>query len=148
VGATVVLLHHKGKSQFGPGGAHSSPYRGSSEIAGACDIGHGLTKVTEGVGQLLTFKTWKNRYEEEREVKFVFDKNRRLFLATEVPIMSYDEQLVLRLLKASPGMRYRELQLKTGFGENKIRAILKEHLGKLWNAVGSGSAPVHYFPIS
>lgn len=143
VGATVVLLHHKGKPTFDGRG---SPYRGSSEIAGSCDIGHGLTKVQEGGGQMLTFKCFKNRFEEEKEIKFFFDKHRKIFVPTETPVISHDEQIVLSAIKAEPGRGQRELALKTGFGEHKLRDILKRWDGRLWTGIVDGKRSF-YFPL-
>src|SRR5204863_9522727 len=52
-GATVIVLHHRGKR--GIEGGKSSPYRGSSEIAGACDLAFSVTKekMEGGVQPLL-----------------------------------------------------------------------------------------------
>lgn len=52
-GATVIILHHKGKSAL-------TAYRGSSEIIGGVDAAYSLSKDKEG--KLLSFKGIKNRF--------------------------------------------------------------------------------------
>lgn len=56
-GATVVVLHHKGKGT-------GSAYRGSSEIVGGVDVAYSLSKDKED-GKILSLKGIKNRFVSE-----------------------------------------------------------------------------------
>lgn len=58
-GATVLILHHKGKGE-------GSDYRGSSDIHGGVDIAYSVKKVENSY--ILTLKCFKSRFNIERDI--------------------------------------------------------------------------------
>ena len=143
-GATVILLHHKGKPNFE---GTTSPYRGSSEIAGACDIGHSIVKRKDQHGTLLVIKSFKNRFEEEKELSFHFDDTSKQFIPNELPILNRDEQHLLQTVIETPGKRANILAGLTRFSETKTNAILKGWEGRLFESqIGPGNSKL-WFPL-
>ena len=57
-GATVIILHHRGKSEF-------QDYRGSSEIIAGVDVAFSIRKDEN----ILTFKCIKHRYIQEPHLR-------------------------------------------------------------------------------
>lgn len=131
-GATVLILHHKGKEKFeGP----TPSYRGSSEILGAVDIAFALSKKDKDNHVELDLKGIKNRFDETKDLKFVFNKDTKQVIATELPVLNNDEDMIYSKLNGMEPMKASHIGLLTGFSEGKVRAILKGWEGKLFKQV-------------
>lgn len=138
LGASVVLLHHKGKPKSeGP----TSPYRGTSEIAGACDIGFSLIKKKSEMGFSLILEGFKNRFEEEKAIKFNFNEH-GIITPIELPITIKDTGMfaIQEQLAKFPMISQNHIRLLTKIGEARLRSLLKQGLGTMWNEHLDGTA--------
>jgi hypothetical protein len=132
-GATVVLLHHKGKPKLeGP----TTPYRGSSEISAACDIGYSVSKKHDKV-ITLELECFKNRFEEEKTLTFKFcdDALGRRFEPTNgaaLPKADVDVAILKFFIETNGGLGAAELANKSKIGINRVRDILASGIDKWW----------------
>ncbi len=127
LGATVIVLHHQGKSSEGS----RSPFRGSSEIEAGCDIAYCRTKKMTEDGLFLDVRCFKNRHGLETEFRLRFDSEKGLFL----PQLTEEERTIEKISKAiaeKPGGSFDEIQKATGIPEKKLREILKMEEGIGW----------------
>lgn len=140
-GATVIVLHHKGKEKFeGP----TPAYRGSSEILGAVDIAFSLAKKEKDDHVQLDLKGIKNRFQATSDLKFIFDKNKGIIIPTELPVLNRDEELLKEKLDNLPGHKAVVYATMTGWSEDKVRIILKAWEGKLWYSAKAGNSILWY----
>ncbi len=129
LGATVIVLHHQGKSSEGS----RSPFRGSSEIEAGCDIAYCLTKRMQEDGPLLDVRCFKNRHGPETEFRLRFDSEKGLFL----PQLTDEERAIEKISKAiseKPKTSVTEIKKATGIPETKLREILKKGEGTGWTS--------------
>jgi hypothetical protein len=141
LGATVIILHHKGKARSeGP----TPPYRGSSEIAAACDIGFSIEKKKSKIGYDLILDCFKSRFNPEAQLKFHFDAERKLILPSELPIMNTDEQKLYDAIQKAPGFRGAVYSTMTGINENSTSSLLKSGDGVKWRSEKVGKSILWY----
>lgn len=118
--ATVVLLHHTGKSET------SKEYRGSSDYKASIDIGYKLTSFGDGTRlSMLELKPFKQRFSVVPNLKISYVDG--TFSANEVaPPKSVTERLC-DLLKANPGItksEFEQLAAEKELGRNRARDFL------------------------
>ena len=147
-GATVIVLHHRGKPRFK---GRSSDYRGSSEIAAGCDLGYSITKsVKDGEDPVLEVKCFKNRYAPECNHQLRFDSAKGLFVP-ELTAARLKEQKQIEgienLIVDVPGIDFGEIQINTPIPEKKLRELLKKGEGKHWECGAGAHNKYRYFPI-
>ena len=152
IGATVVVLHHKGKPKTdGP----TSPYRGTSEIAGACDIAYSITKAHN----TLDLQCFKNRFEEEKGMKVQFNvtENGALFVpdniiehkqaGISIPNEPVEVTILKHLIKKAPGINVQQLIDKSKIGQHKCRDILSSGKDIYWLELVEDFNKKTYIPI-
>jgi hypothetical protein len=139
-GATVILIHHRGKRGEGP----PSTYRGSSEINAACDIGLSIDKD----GTTLNMQQFKNRFEPENAFKFRFDDDTGIFIleSSGRPTASLADQVCNAIL-SNPGIDVNGLSDNTRIAEKRLRRLLKDGEGRRWRVSMGNHGRQQFFPI-
>jgi hypothetical protein len=122
LGATVVLLHHTGKSET------SKEYRGSSDYKASIDIGYKLTNMGDGARlSMLELRPFKQRFSVEPVMRILYHDGIFNLDHTEVR-RSITEQLC-DLLKANAGVTKSQFELlaaERGLGRNRARDFLQD----------------------
>ena len=140
-GASILLLHHRGKSEL-------SKYRGSSAIAGGIDVGCALLKGEDG---LLTLEVFKTRGGADFKVTFRPDYERGEFeLADSEPRTGQrdDTKAVLEAIAVEPGITQAQLVERLGRNRNSTCGLLKAHQGELWRVERGPRGALKYFPMT
>jgi hypothetical protein len=139
-GATVLVLHHTGKS------AGAKQYRGSSDIEAAVDMAYTLEGTPRnGELHLLTLRCFKSRFAPGRNFGMEFRAGRG-FTAIEVPQGQQKPSaadVVAAIIAEHPGINgteIKELAKPFGVGKNPVDAYLKT----LRCVRGAGGK--HYYP--
>jgi hypothetical protein len=141
-GATVLVLHHTGKSDG------SQEYRGSSDIEAGVDMAY-LVKGTSRGGTLdrLTMHNFKSRFAPGRDFGMQFQAGRG-FEAVEVPQgiqKPSADSVVRKIIAEHPGMNgdsIKELAKTAGVGRNAADRVLKS----LPYRKGKGREKLYYPP--
>lgn len=137
-GATVLILHHAGKSE-------SSEYRGSSDILGGVDIAYTIKK-SEDDPPILTLKCIKSRFYQERDitVKVFADDIGFMFEVVQNPdieILEAIHELLAEKDELNTNQIYelvkKELDIKSKF---QVLKFLKKGEGKFWDIEKRGRA--------
>jgi len=122
MGATVVLLHHTGKSET------SKEYRGSSDYKASIDIGYKLTNMGDNARlSLLELRPFKQRFSVAPLLR-VFYNSGSFSIDHSEPRKS-DTELLRDLLKANPGItkgEYEALAAERDLGRNRARGFLEK----------------------
>jgi len=122
MGATVVLLHHTGKSET------SKEYRGSSDYKASIDIGYKLTNMGDGARlSMLELRPFKQRFSVEPIMRMLYHDGIFSLDHTEVR-RSVTEQLC-DLLKANAGVTKSQFEVlagERGLGRNRARDFLQD----------------------
>lgn len=141
-GATVLLLHHTGKS---PG---SQKYRGSSDIEAAVDMAYTLAgQPRAGLLHRLTLENFKSRFAAGNKFGMQFQAGRG-FEAVDVPQGTKKpsaDTVVLKIIAEHPGINgtgIKELAKAAGVGKNAADRVLKS----LPHRKGKGKEKL-YFPM-
>jgi hypothetical protein len=169
-GATVVVLHHKPKSE----GSH---YRGSSDIAGGVDTAWAVSR-DRGAG-LLRLECFKSRFAEEFSLTLrpelsgsggadtgsqrvgrgpsvailALDANpRRIgdFVVTDSPEASTEQSDIEKLaaaIRRNPGQPKRRVIEASGIGRDRARFLLDHFDGQLWQSKAGLNNATLFFPV-
>jgi AAA domain-containing protein len=141
-GATLVLLHHRAKSE-------TSRYRGSSDIAGGVDTAISISRDRKA--GLLTLECFKSRYVEEFSVTLRPELNAGGgFEVTAGPKEAVEFELAEKLaeaIRARPGITQSELVAETGLPRNRTLALLSSLEGQLWRSERGANNRAQYFPL-
>jgi hypothetical protein len=123
-GATVIVLHHTGKSKG------SREYRGSSDIKASVDMAYVVTGTTRrGKLHRLTMNPFKSRVAPGQKFAMEF-RERRGFVGVDVPKSTVEEtpsDIVLRIVAENPrqnATRIKELAKPLGVSKGKVEEIL------------------------
>ena len=118
-GATVLILHHSGKSET------SKVYRGSSDIKASLDSGYGLTNEgPPGLLKSLNLRAFKSRFRSLPSIKLDYADGE--FLAREGGA-DQSEAIVLPFLREHIGITKSEFEERArdhGLGRNQARKCL------------------------
>jgi len=135
-GATVLILHHAGKSE-------SSEYRGSSDILGGVDIAYTIKK-SEDDPPVLTLKCIKSRFYSERDitVEVIADDTSLRFEIVQNPDIEDLKTLHDLIAEFKDSMDDLPNQSKIvdkaendfGFKRLKTLKLLKKGEGKFWHS--------------
>lgn len=121
LGATVVLLHHIGKSET------SRDYRGSSDYKASIDIGYKLVNFGDGTRlSALELRPFKQRFPVAPLLHIRYSNDVFIIDEAEVP-KNVTEQLCA-LLKEKPGITKSEFESiahERGLGRNRARDFLE-----------------------
>ncbi|MGC1647903.1 MAG: AAA family ATPase [Candidatus Sulfotelmatobacter sp.] len=137
-GATVVVLHHKSKSE-------TSSYRGSSDIVAGADVAFALAKRDE----LLTLRTIKNRFAAETTVEIRADFVAGTFsLSGTVGRECMPEvDRVADIIRDSPGLSQNEVVKRFGMNRKHAIELLRRNEGTLWRIQEGAKRSKCYYPI-
>jgi AAA domain-containing protein len=141
-GATVVVLHHKGK-------AEKTPYRGSTDILAGADVAFSINKKN-GLGTTLTLDCYKHRAVEEFTLTIQPDLGNGVFKIIDDPASVISAELrerIVQAIKEQPGMNQKQLMEKVHLPETNGRNILKRGDGKYWQAKRGKNKTLHYHPV-
>jgi hypothetical protein len=149
-GASVVILHHQGKPGVeGP----RSPFRGSSELSAACDIGFLIEKKEDGENAILTVSSFKNRMGLDIRHSLKFDAKSGLFIPLDAKQSSDGTagqaaiDAIVKTISENPGAGVEEIQTATGLPKHKLRDLLKAP-GGLWQVKIEAHGKRRYFPVA
>jgi hypothetical protein len=124
-GATVIVLHHTGKSQG------SKQYRGSSDIKASVDMAYVVTGSTRhGKLHRLTMTPFKSRIAPGQTFGMEF-RERKGFVSVDVPKQAAKPdpvQIVRKILIDHPktnATRIKELANPLGVSKGKVEKVLK-----------------------
>src|SRR5690242_20737638 len=140
-GATVVVLHHKPKSE----GSH---YRGSSDIAGGVDTALAVSRDREA--GLLCLECFKSRYAEEFSLTLRpelgssgdFVVTDSLAAATE----QSDVEKLANTIRRTPGQPKNRIVEASGVRRGRARALLERFEGQGWRSQPGPNNATLYFP--
>jgi hypothetical protein len=141
-GATVVVLHHKPKSE-------GSLYRGSSDIAGGVDTAIAVSR--DRTAGLLRFECFKNRFGEEFTLTLRPDLGASGdFIVTGSPDANTDEADAARLaevIRNNPGLPKEKLISISGVAQRRGRLLIERFNGELWRFERGPRHAILCFPI-
>jgi archaellum biogenesis ATPase FlaH len=142
-GATVILLHHRAKSE-------TSRYRGSSDIAGGVDLAISVSR--DRAAGIIKLDCFKSRFSEEFSMTLRPElHDRGDFVVTDnpeaAPAPTIAEQL-WEAIQSTPGKSQSGLMAATGLPEHKMVSTLDEFDGKLWRSERGSRGAKCYFPIN
>jgi archaellum biogenesis ATPase FlaH len=137
-GASIVVLHHKAKSE-------TSSYRGSSDIIAGADAAFALSK-RDG---LLELKTIKNRFAAEASLTMQPDYASGTFVllgSQNLPRGSEVDRLA-NIIQFSPGLTQNELIKRCGIQRQRAIDLLRCHDGSRWQKLKGTNRSLQYFPV-
>ena len=123
-GATVLVLHHTGKT------ATSQDYRGSSDIKAAVDMAYCVEPEFTLMGCIhrLTMRNFKGRFAPGRHLGLEFVQKKGL-VSCEVPDQPRDAmQTVIEIVRAHPGSNQSQivaLGKMSGVSKHQVEACLR-----------------------
>lgn len=122
MGATVVLLHHTGKSET------SKEYRGSSDYKASIDIGYKLTNLGDGSRlSMLELRPFKQRFSVEPVLRILYHNG--IFSLDHAEVRKSVKEELCDLLKANPGITKSQFELLAA-ERNLGRNCARDFLGK------------------
>ena len=133
-GATLLILHHTGKSDT------AQDYRGSSDIKASIDIGLKLTNLGDGTRlSLLELRAFKQRISVTAHMQIRYENGSFTADGREA-VKTVSEQLV-ELVKANPGISTAEFEkfaVTRGVTRQRAREFLQTGctLGNCANGAG------------
>jgi hypothetical protein len=138
VGASVVVLHHKPKSE-------TSSYRGSSDIVAGADAAFALVK-RDG---LLELRTIKNRFAVETTVEIQPNFTSGTFAVIGTPEAEFATEVdhLADIIRTSPGSTQNQVIKLCGIQRRRAIELLKLHEGGQWRRQGGPNHSLLYFPI-
>jgi hypothetical protein len=143
-GATVVVLHHRAKSE-------ASRYRGSSDILGGVDVAVAVSHDRDA--GLIRLQCFKSRFAAE----FAFTLRPELdaaggFALADAPGVSRegaDVEALRRVIATQPGLSQREVVRGAGLPRNRGIELLRREEGRVWRVErGPHGAALYYPPAS
>jgi len=128
-GATVILLHHRGKSE-------TSRYRGSTDIHAGVDVAFAIeTRKKRNSPPILTLHCFKHRLLEEFQLTLRPNLKNGCFEIIDDPSAANTIAIVKKvqaLIKKIPGITQQELIKRCGLPETNGRDLLLREDGKFW----------------
>jgi hypothetical protein len=122
LGATIIVLHHTGKSES------SKEYRGSSDIKASVDVAYHLANIGGDPSrlELLRLKAFKARFIVQAETIFRCTDGR--FTVDGRNASKTVSELLREMLIASPGIQakqFQDLARDKGLGRDRARVFLE-----------------------
>ena len=125
LGATVVVIHHDGKSET------AKDFRGSSDFKAAIDLGFHVSNFgSDGRLDKLVLRPFKQRIQVGAEISYEYAQGRFLRGKAAEARQTLSEQLMV-LLRLNPGVtarRFEELANERNLGRNRARTFLNDGL--------------------
>lgn len=143
LGATVILLHHTGKSET------SKEYRGSSDYKASIDIGYKLTSLGDGTRlSWLELRPFKQRFSVDPLIRLSYKDG--VFNAEQTAGTKGVAERLTDLLKLNPGVTKAEFEALAGaddLGRNRARDFLESGVtaGSVRRQVGPKNRHLHFW---
>jgi len=141
-GATIVLLHHRGKEEV-------SKYRGSSDILAGVDMAFSVSQDRQA--RLIHVRVIKSRFTQEFSLSLRpdFDESGD-FVVTEAPSVAREREEVDRLrqiIASEPGLAQQQITEKCGLAKGRARRLLLRYQGKWWRVEPGEHNSKHYYAL-
>ena len=143
LGATVVIIHHDGKSET------AKDYRGSSDFKAAIDCGFHVTNFgNDGLLDKMVMRPFKMRMGSCGELVYFYADGRFVCGDAAEARETVGTQLTA-LLRQNPGIavkQFEDLAADSGLGRNRARSFLSDGVlsGAIKRSVGSRNLMRHY----
>ena len=141
-GATVIVLHHRAKSE-------TSRYRGSSDIAGGVDVAFSVSRDRQA--EIVKLECFKTRFSQEFSMTLRPElSDSGDFAVTEAPQVTAGRAVAEKLaemIRSKSGQTQSELLLASGLPKGKARAALEEFDGQLWRSERGAHNAKRFFPL-
>jgi hypothetical protein len=140
LGATVILVHHKPKSD-------DLLYRGSSDILAAVDMAFVLEM--KGPGQ-LRLRCFKSRLSEDRTFTITANFAQGKFGLTDssFAVHQQDEvEILTEIISRSPGCSTNEIERVSGLRRTRVLNLLHKHTGRHWRVQPGPRNAKMYYPL-
>lgn len=147
LGATVIPIHHSGKSES------AQDYRGSSDFAAAIDAGYHVSNFgSDGRLGKLVLRPFKSRLGLAGELVYEYAGGRFVRGHEREATQSTSEQLTA-ILRTNPGItarKFDDLVNERGLGRNRARTFLADGVlsGSIRRETGPGKAKRYYLAVS
>ena len=139
-GATVLVLHHKPKSE-------TSAYRGSSEIVAAADVALSLGKRQD----LLELRTIKNRFSAGETIRIRADFSTGSLIDVCCPPEGTDKDAdidrIASIIGASPGLTQNSVVSNAEMQRQRAIQLLHQHDGSFWRSEQGPNRSRRYSPV-
>lgn len=142
VGATVVALHHRGKSE-------ASNYRGSTDILGAVDVGFKLSRTDDGLLELTTVGV-KNRVGPDIQMTIRPDFATGQFSVVEAPALvttRHEMEMLGNVIRENPGLSANKIIERSGMSRQRVFGLLQRGNGSAWKRENGPQKSHLYYPI-
>jgi hypothetical protein len=138
LGASIVILHHKSKSE-------TSSYRGSSDIVAGADAVFALAKRDV----LLELWTIKNRFASDTTIKIRADFEAGTFVVTDSPgpDRSSEVDRLADIIRTSPGLTQNDVVKRSGMNRKHAIELLRSHGDSVWRRTPGANRSLSYYPI-
>jgi hypothetical protein len=143
MGATVVLLHHTGKSET------SKDYRGSSDYKASIDIGYKLTNLGDPARlTALELRPFKQRFSVESVLRILYDDG--VFRPNQSEVHKSATEKLRDLLMANPGItksQFEVLAAEQDVARNQAREFLERGVqgGTVRVEIGVKNRHLHFW---
>jgi hypothetical protein len=150
-GATVLVLHHTGKSD-------SSDYRGSSDILGGVDIAYTIKKQDNSPS--INLKCIKSRYQMEKDIPIEIlsddtslrfeDASQKLAqerAQEETEKMEALGEIIEEMGNPKKTALIKKANTSLGIPEHKIRSLLDKGEGQMWTKEVGERGSMHYSSV-
>lgn len=136
-GASIVVLHHKSKSE-------TSSYRGSSDIVAGADAAFSLVK-RDG---LLELRTIKNRFSAEMTLTVQPDFAAGTFVPLRSSALECGSEVdrLAEIIRSTPGLTQNKIIQKAGIQCSRAIELLHRHDGSQWCCQKGTNRSNRYFP--
>ena len=143
MGATLIILHHIGKSET------ARDYRGSSDIKASIDVGYKLTNLVGGARlSTLEMRPFKQRFSVAPLLHLRYDDG--IFSTDQCDVRKSVKELLVDLLREHPGITKAEFETlagERGLGRNRGRNFIDDGIkGKtIRMETGGKNKTCHYW---
>jgi hypothetical protein len=120
LGATVVIIHHDGKSET------ARDFRGSSDFKAAIDLGFHVTNFGDGHLDKLVLRPFKVRIQVASEISYEYADGRFIRRGRTEAQQTISEQLAT-ILRMNPGVtsrKFEELAISRSIARQRAREFL------------------------
>jgi hypothetical protein len=143
MGATVLLLHHTGKSET------SKDYRGSSDYKASIDIGYKLTNLGDPARlSVLELRPFKQRFSVQSVLRILYHDG--VFSPNQSEVHKSAAEKLRELLEANPGItksQFEMLAAEEDVARNQAREFLEKGIqgGTVRVQIGAKNRHLHFW---
>ncbi|MBI4891573.1 MAG: bifunctional DNA primase/polymerase [Acidobacteria bacterium] len=122
-GATVILVHHSGKSDT------AADYRGSSDIEASVDVAYHVSNVGDPARlERVKLRAFKARVMVEPEMVFEFDERESIWAESNSRGVATNSELFAKILSENPGIgsvEFERIAVERRLGRDRARQWLE-----------------------